>query len=238
MQMKTIVGIGIALFMLIGYSLEALALTDEERVKMLDDKFIKGELSEETYKRLLQKYGAATTSSQPKAETKSAKEVTGNLVKNFSFETLGSDGSAEGWTIEHKNSNVVDIMVSTSVAHSGNNSMRFSSQKNYHGGEIAFQELPLQPGKKYKVVFRARGENLQSKPKADGKPCVVTIDHQAPDGKLKSLYIEPTTGNEWKQVAKIVSIPGDALPGGRVSLRLYNASGTLWIDDVVVEQLP
>jgi len=236
--MKTIVGIGIALFMLIGYSLEALALSNEERVKMLDDKFIKGELSEETYKRLLQKYGGAAASSQPEAEAKLVKEVTGNLVKNFSFEKLASDGSAERWTIDHKHSNVVDIRVSTSVAHSGSNSMRFSSQKNYHSSEIAFQELPLQPGKKYKVVFRARGENLQSAPKADGMPCVVTVHHKTPDGKEKNIYIEPKIGNEWKQVAKIVNIPGNALPGGRISLRLYNASGTLWIDDVVVEQLP
>lgn len=238
MQTKTILGTGIALLVIISCSSMVLALTDEERVKTLDDKFIKGEISEDTYKRLLQKYGGATASSQPKAEAKPAKEVSGNLVKNFSFETLASDGSPEGWTIDHKRSNIVDIRVSTSVAHSGNNSMRFSSQKNYHSGEITFQTLPLQPGKKYKVVFWAKGENLQRSPTADGMPCVVNIDYKTQDGKLKSIYIEPKVGNEWKQVGKMVSIPADSLPGERISLRLYNASGTLWIDDVEVVALP
>jgi len=222
MQRRTIVGIGIALIMLVSCSSRTLALTNEERTQMLDDKFIKGEISEATYKHLLQKYGGATAGSKPKPEAKPVEEATGNLVKNFSFETLASDGSAEGWTIDHKNSNVVDIRMSTSVAHSGNNSMRFSSQKNYHGGEITFQELPLQPGKKYKVVFWAKGENLQSKPGADGMPCVVNIDYKTNDGKLKPIYIEPTIGSEWKQVGKMVNLPGDALPGGRVSLNLVD----------------
>jgi len=169
------------------------------------------------------------------SEAKPVQEVQGNMVQNFSFEKLASGGFAEGWALEDASHG--QVAVATSEAHSGNNSMKFSSQ-NQSGARKASQNLALKPGKKYKVVFWAKGESLQSAPGADGMPCVVNLDYKAKDGKVKPIYIEPKIGNEWKIVAKVVKIPGDAQKGGSVSLRLYCASGTLWIDDVIVVELP
>ena len=214
---------------------KAFALSNEERIQKLDDKFINGEISEQTYKRLLKKYRGKTDEEKPAQEKiKPVEEVAENLVKNFSFENLASDSFAEEWTLDEAKQGQVEM--STSEAHSGKNSMKFSSQNQY-GARKAMQNLPLEPGKKYKVVFWAKGKSLQSAPKADGMPCVVNLDYKTKDGKLKPLYIEPKIGNEWKMVVKVVKIPSDALEGGNVSLRLYMASGTLWIDDVVVAPL-
>jgi len=240
MKRRMTVGLGIVLMMAIGCWLlpsKVLALTNEERIQMLDDKFIKGEISEETYKRLLEKYKGTVSSSKPKAEAKPVKEVAGNLVKNFSFEELNSDNLPEGWQIEHKGSNNIDIGVSRTKAHGGNNCVFFFG-RGLAWQEKMIQELPLKPGKKYKVIFWARGENLKRGPTSDGAPCVVNLDYKTKDGKLKPLYIEPKVGNEWKMVAKILKVPADALEGGYICLRLYCATGTLWIDDVVVAPLP
>jgi len=221
-----------------------LSVTNEERIQMLDDKFIKGEISEEAYNRLLKKYGGATEPAAAKPATAPVKDVPGNLVKNFSFENLASDGFPEGWAIQWKMqkkdmpNKFQRIEVSTSEAHDGEKSMSFSCSPVTYGTDRVFQELPLKPGKKYKVVFWAKGKSLQSDPKADGTPCVVVLEYKAKDGKLKPLYIEPKIGNEWKIVAKVVKIPGDALEGGQIGLNLYYASGILWIDDVVVAELP
>ena len=220
-------------------SSNVLALTNEERIQMLDDKFIAGEISEETYKRLLEKYGGATASSKPKTEAKPVQEVQGNLVKNFSFEHLASDGSPQGWVIERtgRYGSSASVGLSTLEAHSGKSSMSFSNSMQY-GTDMVLQEIPLEPGKKYKVVFWAKGEGLQRNPKSDGMPCVVNLDYKSQDGKLKPIYIEPKIAGEWKQVVKVLAIPGDAVEGGRICLRLYMASGTLWIDDVAVVSLP
>jgi len=217
---------------------KVLALSNEEKIQKLDDKFINGEMSEETYKRLLKKYRGKTDEEKPAQEkTKPVEEAAENLVKNFSFEEQTDDGSAKAWEIQHKGSTVVNIGLNTENSHTGKNSMRFSSDSTSHSTEVAGQRIPLQPGKKYKVVFWAKGDNLKSAPKADGTPCVVNLDYKTKDGKLQPLYIEPKIGNEWKMVAKVVKIPSDALEGGDVSLRLYMATGTLWIDDVVVAPL-
>jgi len=218
---------------------KVLALTNEERIQQLDDKFIGGEISEETYKRLLQKYGGGAESSQLKAETKPVQEVAGNLVKNFSFENLALDGFAEGWAMTGTKQGGAHqkVEVSTSVAHSGKNSMKFSNHMPY-GTDLIAQELTLKPGKKYKVVFWARGENVQRAPANNGKACVANLDYKTKGGKFKPIYIEPPIGTEWKVTAKIVKIPDDASEEGRICLRLFWASGTLWFDDVVVLELP
>ena len=127
------------------------------------------------------------------------------------------------------------VEVSTSVAHSGKNSMKCSNHMPYGTDKIA-QELTLKPGKKYKVVFWAKGDRLESA-STDGMPCVVTIEYQEKDGKIKPIYIEPRIGNQWKLTAKIVKIPDDASEEGRICLKLFWASGTLWFDDVVVTPL-
>jgi len=214
----------------------AYALTNQEKLKLLKERFLKGEIDQDLYKELRKKYeGGAAEVSKADVEAKPVQEVAGNLVKNFSFERLSSDGSAEGWTID-ESSSLEPVEVSTSDAHGGKNSIKFAARKT-KGTKPIFQEIPLKPGKGYRVVFWAKGENLQRDPKADGRPCVVQLDYQAQDGKLKPIYIEPQIGNEWKRVVKTVNIPGDALEGGKISLMLYYASGTLWIDEVVVMPL-
>jgi len=243
--MKKEITAGLGAVLLIAVScclmpLKALAITNEERIQKLDDKFIDGEISEETYKRLLQKYGGGAESSQPKAEAKSVQEVAGNLVKNFSFEKLAFDGFPEGWTIpERKPDNKFQrIEVSTSVAHSGKNSMNLSCTPMQYGTDKVAQELTLKPGKKYKVVFWAKGENVQRAPANNGRACVANLDYKTKGGKFKPIYVESHSSNEWKVTTKIVEIPDDASEEGRICLRLFWASGTLWFDDVVVLELP
>ena len=217
---------------------QAFALSNEDRIQMLDDKFIQGEITEETYKRLLKKYRGKTDEEKPpQAEAKPVKRVDDNLVKNFSFEEQTADGFPEGWNIKRKGSKRVDITVSTEESHTGTNSIQFYSYSHAHWGEMVIQRIHLKPGAKHKVIFWAKGKNLKRGPESDGMPCVVSVEYKGEDGKMKPVYIEPKIGNKWKMVTKVITVPSDAPAEGRIRLMLYCASGTLWIDDVVVAPL-
>jgi len=224
---------------LLGIASFAFALTNEEKLNLLEEKFLKGEVSEKIYLELREKYGGVTKAAPAVKEAKPVTEVKGNLIKNFSFEKLASDGSAEGWVMDYVEARKLgDMSVSASVAHSGKNSMKIFSG---HGSPTAYviQEIPLRPGKSYRVFFWAKGENLLKTPGASGvvNPCAVSIRYKGKDNKNKNIWIEPAVGNEWQKIAKIVNIPGNSLEGGAITLRIFNSTGTLWIDDVSVVPL-
>jgi len=69
-------------------SSNVLALTNEERIQMLRDRFSKGEISKEAYKRLLKKYGEETNS-----KTEEAKSGIGEMIRVDSDESRAQTGN-------------------------------------------------------------------------------------------------------------------------------------------------
>jgi len=221
-------------------SSEVMALTNEERIQMLDDKFIRGEISEKTYLELKKKYGGETTegSKEKQAETKEAKPVvTENIVKNCSFEE-SVVGRPANWRAI---SSSLKYGVDNSTAHSGNSSLKISCPNIVRGYHVT-QELAFEPGKSYLVSFWFKGENVVPT-KAEGA-VIVRLDYY--DGtKYKAFrYVEPVPKSkqvpaQWQAASKIVKVPSNAEAGkGRIELRLWDGTGTLWYDDVVVKLMP
>jgi len=217
-------------------SSNVMAMTSEERIQKLDDKFIDGEISEETYKRLLKKYRGDTGAPETKkVAAEEVKPVAGNMIKNWSFEET-SAGMPADWELSDK-INRLQCELDTSTGHSGSSSIRLSCPTTTYWQEGMVQNLSLQPGKSYLVNFWYKGENVVA---TEGVTCVVSFEYLMPDGKYKAQYIEPRQIiNQWKTAAKKITVPSGAQAGkGRIMLRLYRGSGTLWYDDVVVKEVP
>ena len=236
MVRKTIAGLVIILSLAVSGWLmpsKVMAITNEERIQKLDDKFINGEISEEIYKRLLKKYKGESTETKKVAD-KEVKPVAGNIIKNWSFEDAAAEIPVD-WKISEEASRL-QCTADSSTANSGNSSLRLSSSNTTYWQEGMVQELSLQPGKSYLVSFWYKGDNVIS---TEGTACVLSLECLMPDGKYKAQYIEPPhhqITNQWKSAAKKITVPSNIKDGkGRIMLRLYRGSGTLWYDDVVVK---
>ena len=82
--------IGVIVLSLLLVAGNAMALTDEERLQILEDKFLNGEISEDIYRRLSDKYrkklGVKETPAPAKPTTTKVQLSLKNIVQNASFE--------------------------------------------------------------------------------------------------------------------------------------------------------
>ena len=75
------------------------ALTNEEMIKLLDERFVKSEISEENYDRLRKKYGDTDAVPTKPAKAIRVKGITGNLIQNSGFELdADNNGIPDGWS--------------------------------------------------------------------------------------------------------------------------------------------
>ena len=127
----------------------AIALTDEERVKMLDDKFIKGEISEKVYLELKTKYGG-----EKSTEKVVAKEGESQYLW---VEAEATDGSAPRgyWYVQ----NILDASGGKAICYGGSGSCG-----SWYGIEILEKgtyNIWLRHGRTKRLTYKYTGCNFE-----------------------------------------------------------------------------
>ena len=214
------------------------ALGDEEAIKLLDEKFLRGEISEELYKKLSERYSGGKKEGEKKEEV--AVAFDSGLLKNGGFEgSANEEGVPEGWIIVQRENCFPQrkrkISLDKEAKHSGDQSFKLEvlNWVYLHGG-IA-QRVKVKPGKRYLLTFWFRGEN-----DFQGEGCFVIrgdwFDSSGNRiGKATVIGGFKEAPFEWKRV--VLQTKGPA-PGNadslQVSFEVYlpKPGGIRWIDDV------
>ena len=225
----TIVSVGILVLVLLIGAGKSQELTRKEKLEALQEKFLKGEITEETYKEM------------KSSLIKPVKEDPDNLVKNHSFEKdTDEDGIADNWEpktmADGKPRTPADwITLDDGNAYGGKRCMKVAPPKKSNAEENWHQVIDVKPGKRYFFSFWCKSENLkQTDTSYNG------VRFQDAQGKtLKTVYV-PMAAMEgsvdWKKLAKAMVAP----PGSvnvYMWLRIYEATGIVWYDDVTFKEL-
>jgi len=212
------------------------ALSDEEAIKLLDEKFLRGEISEGVYKKLRERNGGGKREGEKKQ--KAAVPSDSGLLKNGGFEgSADIEGLPEGWSTRWSNrpAGSCKFSLDKEVKHSGGQSFKFEIFKwvYLHGGLA--QTVKVKPGKRYTLTFWFKGEN-----DFQGGGCFLIYSNWFDSsgngiGKARAIGGFKEAPSEWKQV--VLQTKGPA-PGNadslQVSFQVYlpKPGGIRWIDDV------
>ena len=208
----------------------ALALTNEERLQLLQDRFLKGEISEKAYyeikAQLEKKLGKTGVESKP-SEVKPSQAVEGNLIKNGNFEEdKDGDGIPDNW---EKWGSRVTYLMDDEEKHSGNYSGKLTSVRKI-ANEGYKQTVIVQPGQKYEFTVWAKGGGDLQYFQGDSGPIVSFSGGGGFIEKRKAFNV-PT----WLKLSKVVTGPKEGKI--RISMYLYQCSGTVWFDDAVLKPI-
>lgn len=232
----------VVLLVLLGLSSIVLGLTDEEMIRKLDERFIKGEIPVDVYRELKKKYTGEKGA--PQVQAKPVQETPGNLVKNGSMEEDTDDNRIPDNWQEYRVTAVSQFVIDldSQVKHSGDKSVRFQFDKDSNYGGI-IQIIKAEPGKKYLISCWLKGENLKGRDafilQASAHPTKAKAENVTEKGTQlvsKEFWKEAEGTFDWKRmVAKTKPAPGDA-EYLRIYIRHFNpaAGSTEWVDDVVV----
>ena len=217
--------------------------TDEQRLQLLQDRFLKGEISEKAYyeikaqlEKKLGKPGEEPKVGKAREEARVSEvkpiptvAVAGNLLKNGSFEEDNdADGMPDGW---EKWGNKVTYLMDDEEKHSGNYSGKLTSVRKI-SNEGWRQTVTVEPGKKYQFTAWAKGGSDLQYFQGDSGPVVMFSGGGKMTGFIeqgKALKASPV----WLKLSKVVT----GSPEGKIniSMYLYMCSGTVWFDDVVLK---
>lgn len=210
----------VLLLVFIGIASCAFALTNQDKLNLLEEKFLKGDISEKTYLDLKKKYeGGKTEVVVPSSE--------GNLVKNPGFEeTTMKPDIPDNWIIDPWNTGGGRPLwkLDTTVTHSGKNSAYIKCP----AGSIGTweQEIKLDPNKTYVLKVWVKAVNAA---RVD-----IVCDGATRDGKrpvIRAINVTLTDTFDWTQITldRIKPNPGTQ----KVMATLVNRGpGEVWFDDV------
>jgi len=170
-----------------------------------------------------------------------ATNVASNIIANPGFEeTYTKDGTllAGGWSAWTATGwPPLNFSLDSTNKHSGNYSVKISSDVNSRGGYI--RNVPALPGKTYKFSIYVKTENIV-KASSGEKGADVRIVMNTSDGSSAAppvfLAASTLTGNnDWTLLEKIITIPDDA---SIVNFQCFygTATGSAWFDDVKAEE--
>jgi len=222
------------LVILLGFSAMAYALTNEERLQLLEDKYLKGEIPTEVYLKLQKKYTAGKeTPVQTPAQPKPA-VVKNNLLQNPGFEEEMESGFPKGWSKYEQWKNSYwkpHLSLDTAEKHSGAQSLKFKVTSASVGG--VKQKVPVKVGKTYIFSFWAKSQNLQRK--SDGAPIIYNVQFLDADGKRVAggygKEVRRLEGSkDWMNIKQEGLAPAGATQA-QVIIFNYVCRGTAWIDD-------
>jgi len=166
------------------------------------------------------------------AETEAVPET----ITNGSFEKNigGDDDSRYGWRIV-RNEGKFDASSDSKVKRDGNRSLRVTF-KGFSKPWLAnvFQTVVVEPGKKYRLSFWVRTENLRS----PGGPMIEIVNASDDKALVRSQQF-PNGTNDWQQINVDFTAPENCRG---ITIRTIRAfcgeecpiTGILWYDDFVI----
>jgi len=214
---------------LLSFSSLALAMTNEEKLEKLEEKFLNGEISEELFKRLEKKYKGETAPTIPTLAT--APKVEGNLVTNGNFETPDPANPSKplGWHQGNEHCQWVD------GGRNGGKCVRLEPESyvNYFYGW--FCPIEVKPHTKYKVSLWVKSENADSVPKLIFNKSFGKWDINLPQSsdwtEFKTIIDSGTAqGWSWCPIKKFKGKP-------YVALAYFGKAGAVYLDDLSIIEL-
>ena len=162
------------------------------------------------------------------ASATTLRSVPGNEIQNPSFETIGGSGSSllAPWGLDTKGGTAATLNSDTGTAVSGAAAARIDvSQTNgYFWGVQLDQAAPLTAGKMYRVSLWAKASSPRSLPFALQQAVAPYTVHFSSTAALTTA---------WQQFTFTYTAAGDD-PGALLHLDAGVATGSIWVDDVVV----
>lgn len=155
-----------------------------------------------------------------------------NIVKNGDFEKIGAGWGLSKWT----GSKAVFEFDSTEV-HSGKNSLKIVNTGSKDYQTFIAQTIKVKPDTRYRLSFFLKTENVVPRPKAglNGAGVYVAsgkILFAGASGRWKMC----TGTNDWKKYETTFKT-GPDMKKASFYLNLNYSTGTVWYDDVVLEEI-
>jgi hypothetical protein len=139
-----------------------------------------------------------------------------NLLPNGGFEQVDADGHPAGWTVAEP------VALDRDVKRSGAASMRIRSDTR-SVNNINKNYVQLEPNTNYTLIAWARTDNVSGEPGAQ----VYSYEFE---GAGRHNMMTWTGTKDWSERRVILRTGNDG--EGRINLRMYGATGTVWFDDV------
>jgi len=140
-----------------------------------------------------------------------------NLLLNGAFEEADPDGNAVAWGVEEP------VEIDPTVRHTGNASVKICSDSpainNFHN----WQYVTLKPNTTYTLIAWAKTEGVA------GKPGAQVYAYEFEGAKSSGMLTWQGT-RDWHE-KRLVFTTGEDVEG-RISFRMYGATGTVWFDDI------
>jgi len=205
----------VVVLILLSFSSPALALTNQEKLELLEEKFLKGEISEANYDRLRKKYESAIGAT-PQPATKPAST---SAVLSEDFEAgVSREGIPKGWARYYQTS----VSVDNKRCYRGKSSLKLDPAGGKKGG--VQRNVTVEPGNTYLLRVWCYSER-----KAVG---MMALECPGLGWGDKGLDISTSPG-KWKEFKKIVTVPAGI---NKVAVRFaqWNSPNPLWVDDISV----
>ena len=223
---------------LLGFSSSVFALTNEEMLKLLDEKFLKGEISESIYLKLQKKYGGGEKEekSPAKPQVKAKPSTIENLMPNGGFEEGDPQMSPRptGWISDHWSGDKATFQWERSLGHTGNCCVKIECA-GYGRSAWTGSVSGLKPNTKYWLSVWVKSEDL--KPLRDGTSSTVFFNF-SPIPLQPRPYVHMVSMNgskDWTKITLEVTSP-PKVERGVVNL-LISGNGAIWFDDVEVVEV-
>jgi len=139
-----------------------------------------------------------------------------NLLPNGGFEQVGMNSKPAGWTIAEP------IVLDREVKRSGAASVRITSDTRSINN-INKVYVQLKPNTSYTLIAWAKTDNVSGNPGAQIYPCEF-------EGASRGNMMTWTGTEDWAEQQVVLQTGDDG--EGRINLRMYGATGTVWFDDV------
>ena len=139
-----------------------------------------------------------------------------NVLSNGGFEQVDADGNPAGWTIAKL------VTLDRDVKRSGAASMRITSDTQ-SVNNINKIYVQLKPNTNYTLIAWAKTDNISGKPGSQVYP----YEFEGAGGQTMMTW---TGTKDWKEKRVVFQTGDDG--EGRINLRMYGATGTVWFDDV------
>ncbi|MBT3379173.1 MAG: hypothetical protein HN742_13495 [Lentisphaerae bacterium] len=139
-----------------------------------------------------------------------------NMLRNGGFEEADANNHAVGWGVEEP------VEIDYTVRHMGKSSIKIHSESSAINNFHNWQYVTLKPHTTYTLIAWARTDRVVGKTGAQIYP------YEFEGATTQFLTWRGT--RDWQEKRQVFTTGDDA--EGRVSFRMYGATGTVWFDDI------